>query len=194
VPRGSGRRRRLGCLTIGVGLIVLAATASQGRRLHSRVCQVPTLVEEQLALVISSLARSDANARRGETLSRWSAHGRVLPPHSHSLPQAERLAQARRRRPEATGYRRAGHAPDAIALDLRAITLLTRFVMASPLDPAGPEALFLLGDAYLRLRPVVPSPLGMERVLGTLWEEYPDSIWAARARRFWLEATGVSVG
>lgn len=137
---------------------------------------------------------SEAVSRWNETLTRWSTHERELLTYSPAAARAALLNQVRRRHPEATGYRRAGHASDATAHYLWVVSLLTRFVMSSPLDPAVPEALFLLGDAYLRLRPVVPTPLRMERVLGTLWEEYPDSIWAARARRLWLEETGVPVG
>lgn len=129
-----------------------------------------------------------------EAAARWITHERILATLDPAAARVELLAQARRRHPEATGYRRAGDASDAIVHDLWGISLLTRFVMSSPLDPAVPEALFLLGDAYLRLRPVVLYPLRMERVLGTLGEEYPDSIWAARARRLWLEETGVPVG
>jgi hypothetical protein len=105
--------------------------------------------------------------------------------HSEDL-----MREGKQRYFEAAGFRKIGRAYDATILNLRTISLLTRFIHQDPYSSSVPEALFMLGAAYAGLGHALPKKMRGDRILNLCSELYPDSLWADRSQTIWREAYG----
>ena len=117
------------------------------------------------------------------TLQRWAEEVREKKSSPWLL-----MDEARQRSFEAAGYKRIGRSYDSTILHLWTISLLTRFIRKQPFDEQVPEALFMLGVAYLNLGRALPPPVRGDRILNLCSELYPDSFWANRSSGVWREA------
>lgn len=88
---------------------------------------------------------------------------------------------------EASGYERIGRTEDGLVNSLIAISLLSQFARAAPLDSRLPEAVYLLGVSYRRLRTLFSDRIG-ERLLLLCIDYYPGSVWARQASTVWTGA------
>ena len=146
----------------------LAAKVRQMLRLHADDREFSPVIRQSLKRWVSSLQLWDQEIRQG-------AHANLL-------------AEARQRYFEAAGYQKIGRSYDASVLHLWTIGLLTRFVDQNPFDARIPEALFMLGVAYLNLGHSLPPQMRRDRILTLCAEMYPDSLWASRSDAIWKEA------
>ena len=99
----------------------------------------------------------------------------------------ELLKEGRQRFFEAAGFKKIGRSYDAAVLNLWVIRVLTQFVEKNPYHPEIPEALYMLGDAYIDLGTGLPPQVKADRVINLCSELYPDSVWANRANSLWRE-------
>lgn len=128
-----------------------------------------------------------------ETLKRWDdALGRWSRWRGRREASArELLREGRKRFYEAAGYDRIGRAYDATALYLWAADALLLYLDRE--EPAGaevPEALFLLGNIFIRHGTSLPRSFKADRLHRFLLNTYPETIWAERARSLRHEIQG----
>ena len=117
------------------------------------------------------------------TLRRWADQEK----HKH-FESAEFLKVAREAFFESAGLRKIGKSYDATVLQLWTISNLTRYINLNPYDGKVPEALYMLGVAYMDLGQSLPTKIRGERILNLCSELYPDSFWANRSNGVWREA------
>jgi hypothetical protein len=125
--------------------------------------------------------------RWSKTLELWSTQPSSNEQGIEGLSPEQLLSEGRLRFFEASGFHKIGKADDATVLDLWTIVLLTKFIEKNPFHSSVPEALFMLGDAYVYLGRALPSQVKADRVLNLCSELYPDSVWANRANLVWKE-------
>ena len=128
--------------------------------------------------------------RWSEALTRWASES----DHPEQMSPDELIQDARHRYFEASGYQKIGRQYDAAVLYLWSAAFLNRFVQTAPDDSRVPEALFILGEAYLRLQHALPTPIRSDRILNLCSELYPDSIWASRADALWKDEVSAAPG
>lgn len=138
---------------------------------------------QELSNALTELVRNrDFSHRLGaslnrwqETLSRWSGvEARINGSHNgESVPGL--LSTARQCHFQATAYRKIGKSYDATILYLWTAVFLYRYIDRFPQSEQLPEALFLLGDAVLRLQ-------NEPRLLSLCADIFPESVWAGQAR------------
>lgn len=133
-----------------------------------------------------------ALARWNDSLSRWATSNYLIRIRGSEQGFRRLLEEGRRRHEEATGFRRIRREYDATAHYLWTTAILTRYIEETPLDPRLPEALYFLGDSYIRFRRVLPSQMQVDRVLHLLTELYPASVWSVRARQSLSEDSRVA--
>lgn len=121
-----------------------------------------------------------------EGLGRWSREkeGRVTNVTASNVTD-DFLRKGRQRYFEALGYQKIGRPYDGTVSYIWAIDLLSDFIQMDSEDDRLPEALYLLGAAYLNLRHSMPDGLRSDRMLHLCSEFYPDSVWASQASLHW---------
>jgi hypothetical protein len=149
----------------------------------------PRVVEKDLEKVLSGSQKSPAMIaalkRWQSTLTRWSSGNLSSSEEMKNSRALLLLIEGRQHYFESAGFRRIGKSFDGTILDLWTISLLSKFIEKYPLNPAVPEALFMMGDEYLCLDKALPFNAKSDRILNLVPELYPDSIWASRANAIW---------
>ena len=150
----------------------------------------PASVADELA----SLAQRHAHSPVMQTaLNRWQSSLNQWSGMDHlfaSMEGSALLEEGRLKHSEATGYRKIGRQYDAVAHYLWSAAFLHRFIEQNPDDAGIPEALYLLGDVFLRVRHALPAQFRGDRILNLCSELYPDSIWAGQAYALWRSEIG----
>lgn len=108
-------------------------------------------------------------------------------------PGASMLAEGRMAYHQAEGYSRQGKSYDATPLYVWSILSLVRFVESDSASDSVPEAVFLMGEAFVRLRRAFPSSARIDRILNLCADQYPDSVWASLSRSSWFKLGGLQV-
>jgi hypothetical protein len=126
------------------------------------------------------------------SLDRWNSHltewSRVNFRRGATLLDSDELIrQGRRRNYEATGYRKVGRLYDATVLYLWSADSLSRYIELNPTSAEVPEALYLLGEAHIHFRNVLPRSFRSDRLLNLCSEFFPSTVWAQRSNRIWNE-------
>jgi TolA-binding protein len=154
-----------------------------------KLAKNPSAIAEHIDEVSQSEKMS---ATEHGTLQRWKRVLNRWAVSKNNDDEKQLLRDGRRYYYEATGFVKTGHPYDATVLDLWVISTLTRFVEKTPLSPNIPEALFMLGDAYVNLGHSVPAQIKRDRILCLCSEFYPASVWAKRADSIWKEEFSVN--
>jgi hypothetical protein len=122
-------------------------------------------------------------SRWNKALSSWAESRYMVSAHT-----PERLLEVGRQKHfEADGFQRIGRKYDAAILYLWSGTHLAQFVELNPESPDVPEALYLLGNCFLKLRHAFPTSLRMDRMTSLVSDLYPNSVWSRKASILWQE-------
>lgn len=143
--------------------------------------QVSRYLEEMTAKSSLSMNLRVSLARWKEALSRWA----YWLQNESQFSAEDLLREGRIIHAEASGYRKIGKSYDAVPLYVWSIYVLASFVERFSYDEQVPEALFLLGDSYFRLRLALPAQVRSDRILNLCPEFYPHSVWANQSNSLW---------
>lgn len=91
---------------------------------------------------------------------------------------------------QALGYRKVKRNFDAAIFYLRATRAFGAYIHEFPKEERVPEALFLLGAAYHALAEFLPRQMNSDVILKTVFELFPDTLWAGRANSELLRGPG----
>ncbi len=125
--------------------------------------------------------------RWGYALARWRESDLRIASlrSSNNFNSVQLLDEARVRFHEAMGYERIGRSFDATALLLWSAERAREFIESAPDHPALAEAVYLLGESYIRFRGVLPDGVRPDRFVNLCSELFPSSTWSNRSIATW---------